>query len=100
MLTRNLAVLIFDDVEVLDFCGPFEVFMVASRSQENKDRNRREVWSVEDRRFEWLTTIQENKDRNPSCPSPRPRGIPSSGPHSGLLRSLVAPRQSGRAPRP
>ena len=50
MLTRNLAVLIFDDVEVLDFCGPFEVFMVASRSQENKDRNRREVWSVEDRR--------------------------------------------------
>jgi hypothetical protein len=24
--TRNLAILIFDDVEVLDFCGPFEVF--------------------------------------------------------------------------
>ena len=29
--TRNLAILIFDDVEVLDFCGPFEVFSVASR---------------------------------------------------------------------
>jgi transcriptional regulator GlxA family with amidase domain len=29
--TRNLAILIFDDVEVLDFCGPFEVFTVASR---------------------------------------------------------------------
>ncbi len=28
--TRNLAILIFDDVEVLDFCGPFEVFSVAS----------------------------------------------------------------------
>ena len=28
--TRNLAVLIFDDVEVLDFCGPFEVFSVAN----------------------------------------------------------------------
>ena len=28
---RNLAILIFDDVEVLDFCGPFEVFSVASR---------------------------------------------------------------------
>jgi transcriptional regulator GlxA family with amidase domain len=27
--TRNLAILIFDDVEVLDFCGPFEVFSVA-----------------------------------------------------------------------
>ena len=29
--TRNLAILIFEDVEVLDFCGPFEVFSVASR---------------------------------------------------------------------
>src|SRR5262245_58377186 len=29
--TRTLAVLIFDDVEVLDFCGPFEVFSVANR---------------------------------------------------------------------
>jgi transcriptional regulator GlxA family with amidase domain len=28
---RVLAVLIFDDVEVLDFCGPFEVFSVAGR---------------------------------------------------------------------
>jgi transcriptional regulator GlxA family with amidase domain len=28
---RNLAILIFEDVEVLDFCGPFEVFSVASR---------------------------------------------------------------------
>jgi transcriptional regulator GlxA family with amidase domain len=27
--TRNLAILIFDDVEVLDFCGPLEVFSVA-----------------------------------------------------------------------
>ncbi len=29
--TRTLAILIFDHVEVLDFCGPFEVFSVASR---------------------------------------------------------------------
>jgi hypothetical protein len=29
--TRNLAILIFDDVKVLDFCGPFEVFSVANR---------------------------------------------------------------------
>jgi transcriptional regulator GlxA family with amidase domain len=27
-MTRNVAILIFDDVEVLDFCGPFEVFSV------------------------------------------------------------------------
>src|ERR1700719_2982598 len=29
--TRILALLIFDDVEVLDFCGPFEVVSVANR---------------------------------------------------------------------
>ena len=29
--TRTLAILVFDDVEVLDFCGPFEVFAVANR---------------------------------------------------------------------
>jgi transcriptional regulator GlxA family with amidase domain len=28
--TRTLAIVLFDDVEVLDFCGPFEVFSVAS----------------------------------------------------------------------
>ena len=28
--TRILAILIFDDVDVLDFCGPFEVFSVAN----------------------------------------------------------------------
>jgi transcriptional regulator GlxA family with amidase domain len=32
--TRTLAILIFDDVEVLDFCGPFEVFSVANRFRE------------------------------------------------------------------
>ncbi len=31
MLTRTLAILMFDDVDVLDFCGPFEVFSVANR---------------------------------------------------------------------
>jgi transcriptional regulator GlxA family with amidase domain len=32
--TRNLAILIFEDVEVLDFCGPFEVFSVANHFTE------------------------------------------------------------------
>ncbi len=31
MITRNVAILLFDDVEVLDFCGPFEVFSVTGR---------------------------------------------------------------------
>ncbi|AYJ51148.1 DJ-1/PfpI family protein [Rhodococcus sp. P1Y] len=30
-MTRSLAILMFDDVEVLDACGPFEVFSVANR---------------------------------------------------------------------
>lgn len=30
-MTRTLAILMFDDVEVLDACGPFEVFSVANR---------------------------------------------------------------------
>ena len=33
---RNVAILIFDDVEVLDFCGPFEVFSVTGRSRNQK----------------------------------------------------------------
>ncbi len=28
-MPRNVAILLFDDVEVLDFCGPFEVFAVS-----------------------------------------------------------------------
>jgi len=30
-LTRTVGIYIYDDVEVLDFCGPFEVFSTASR---------------------------------------------------------------------
>lgn len=30
---RQVGILIFDDVEVLDFCGPFEVFSVSGRSE-------------------------------------------------------------------
>ena len=32
--TRTLAILVFDDVEVLDFGGPFEVFTVANHFTE------------------------------------------------------------------
>jgi transcriptional regulator GlxA family with amidase domain len=37
--TRNLAILLFDDAEVLDFCGPFEVFSVASDQSPNSTFN-------------------------------------------------------------
>ncbi|MGD9720822.1 MAG: DJ-1/PfpI family protein [Pirellulales bacterium] len=31
MQSRSVGILVFDDVEVLDFCGPFEVFAVTGR---------------------------------------------------------------------
>ena len=31
--TRNVAILLFEDVEVLDFCGPLEVFSVTGPEQ-------------------------------------------------------------------
>jgi transcriptional regulator GlxA family with amidase domain len=34
-MTRTLAILVFNEVEALDFCGPFEVFSVANRFTES-----------------------------------------------------------------
>lgn len=31
---RNVAILIFDDVEILDFCGPYEVFGVTGKQNQ------------------------------------------------------------------
>lgn len=36
---KTLGILIFDEVEVLDFCGPFEVFSVANRLMEKPALN-------------------------------------------------------------
>jgi transcriptional regulator GlxA family with amidase domain len=36
---RNVAILIFDEVEVLDFCGPFEVFSVTGRRNDTTPFN-------------------------------------------------------------
>jgi len=36
----TVGILIFDDVEVLDFCGPFEVFSVARPDGEHSDESR------------------------------------------------------------
>ena len=35
-MIRKVAILIFDEVEVLDFCGPFEVFAVTGARSEEK----------------------------------------------------------------
>jgi transcriptional regulator GlxA family with amidase domain len=39
MQTRNVAILIFDDVEVLDFCGPYEVFGVTGTGNDSQPFN-------------------------------------------------------------
>ncbi|MEM9266745.1 MAG: DJ-1/PfpI family protein [Cyanobacteria bacterium P01_F01_bin.13] len=39
MQQRNVAILIFDDVEVLDFCGPFEVFSVTGKRDDSDPFN-------------------------------------------------------------
>ncbi len=49
---RTVGILIFDDVEVLDFCGPFEVFSVARPHGENGD---------EARLFDVLTIAEERR---------------------------------------
>ncbi|HVB73175.1 MAG TPA: DJ-1/PfpI family protein [Ktedonobacteraceae bacterium] len=48
----TVGILIFDDVEVLDFCGPFEVFSVARPVGENSD---------DDRLFDVVTIAQEDR---------------------------------------
>ncbi len=35
-MARSVAIFIFDEVEVLDFCGPFEVFAVTGARSEDK----------------------------------------------------------------
>src|SRR5438309_11476020 len=49
---RTVGILIFDDVEVLDFCGPFEVFSVARPTGEHSD---------DARLFHAITIAEENR---------------------------------------
>ena len=42
---RSIAILLFDDVEVLDACGPFEVFSVANRVAQRAGSADHPTWS-------------------------------------------------------
>jgi transcriptional regulator GlxA family with amidase domain len=46
MQTVRVSILFFDEVEVLDVCGPFEVFSVAARVARRADRDRPPVFVV------------------------------------------------------
>ena len=76
--TRNVAVLIFNDVEVLDFAGPFEVFSVAKRQDSSHPFN---VYTV----AETTPILARNAlSINPSyaldnCPKPDILIVPGGG---------------------
>jgi transcriptional regulator GlxA family with amidase domain len=81
---RTVGILVFDEVEVLDFCGPFEVFSVARPEGEHGD---------EHRLFNVLTVAEER--RTVSC-----RGGLLVEPHHDLadhpaLDVLVVPGGAG-----
>ena len=44
--TLNIGIVIFDQVEVLDFCGPFEVFSVTSTYTLNQTQRKQSVFNV------------------------------------------------------
>lgn len=78
MKQRNVAILIFNDVEVLDFCGPFEVFSVTGQQNELTPFN---VYTV----AEYSPVSARNKlSINPhytleNCPKPDILVIPGGG---------------------
>ncbi|MGD1930197.1 MAG: DJ-1/PfpI family protein [Leptolyngbyaceae cyanobacterium] len=78
MKQRNIAVLIFNDVEVLDFCGPFEVFSVTGQQDKSSPFN---VYTV----AEYSPISARNKlSINPhyileNCPKPDILVIPGGG---------------------
>ena len=68
----NLAIIIFDDAEVLDFCGPFEVFAV-TRDMTNPEARLFNVYTVAEKNEP--ITARNGLSINPSytlenCPKP------------------------------
>lgn len=83
--TRTVGILIFDEVEVLDFCGPFEVFSVAAA-----------VGSDEEKLFQVFTVGR-------TAQTIRTRGGMSVTPHVGMadvdaLDILLVPGGQGTRP--
>jgi transcriptional regulator GlxA family with amidase domain len=73
---RNVAILLFPDVEVLDFCGPYEVFSVAARQT---DPPAFSVYTVAERngRLAARNGLSLNPDYHlTSCPPPDVLVIP------------------------
>ena len=66
---RNLAILLFGDAEVLDFCGPYEVFSVASAQSEQPSFN--VFTTAETTPITARNGLSINPDHKlPTCPKP------------------------------
>ena len=64
---HNVAILLFDDAEILDFCGPYEVFSVASRQSEQPSFN--VFTTAEKTRITARNGLSVNPDHTlPTCP--------------------------------
>jgi putative intracellular protease/amidase len=60
MQKRNVAILLFDGVEALDFCGSFEVFSVTGKRDGSDPFN---VYTVAERK---LISVRNDLSVNPS----------------------------------
>lgn len=88
---RDLAILLFDDAEVLDFCGPFEVFSVASNQSDAP------LFNVSTVAEKTPITARNGLSVNPdhsldSCPGPDILLVPGG---IGTRRELDNPRLIG-----
>ena len=86
---RNLAILIFDDVDVLDFCGPFEVFSLAARLTDPPTIN---LFTVAERAGPVLArnALSVNPHRCfADCPQPDLLLIPGGHGSRGQMRNSV-----------
>ncbi len=69
MTRKRVGILVFPDVEVLDFCGPFEVFSVTRLSEEL----RREEPATTGCGISWASATSGcHSGRRPSTPSVSP----------------------------
>jgi transcriptional regulator GlxA family with amidase domain len=89
MKRRNVAILIFDDVEVLDFAGPYEVFAVADELHNYSLFN---VYTVAERRS--AVQARNKLSINPAyrisdCPKPDILVIPGGDGTTTLLENRV-----------
>lgn len=86
---RNVAILMFDEVEVLDFAGPFEVFAVTGRNDQVKPFN---VYTVAERAGS--VRARNGLSVNPTytladCPASDVVVIPGGWGTRGLLENAI-----------